>query len=154
MLSSDAIWPLHHSITSPPFLRSSFPLPPLLNSSLLLPLSSQEALGRSAALAELRALDGLSEVKSEVEALLDAAVANAAKEEAEEPVQHDLKLHRVFVGNPGTGAGNTQGRPRVDPMAQRNVLRAPHARAMRAPHRVSQPSVTAPSHSTVTPLRR
>lgn len=64
----------------------------------------QEALERSAALAELRALEGLAEVKADVEALVEAAVANAAQEDADEPLFREAKLHRVFVGNPGTGA--------------------------------------------------
>jgi hypothetical protein len=62
------------------------------------------------ALAQLRAMRGLGQVKGAVESLLELVRTNAELEEQERPVR-DLNLNRVFVGNPGTGGwGRSCGR--------------------------------------------
>jgi SpoVK/Ycf46/Vps4 family AAA+-type ATPase len=51
---------------------------------------------------KLQAMEGLREVKQQVEALLRLVLENFKREMNEEPVV-DVMLNRVFLGNPGTG---------------------------------------------------
>ena len=53
-------------------------------------------------LLELNAMIGLEDVKKSVRALMQLAEHNIAAEESNEPII-DIILHRMFLGNPGTG---------------------------------------------------
>ncbi len=64
--------------------------------------ATREAFERSAAWAELQAMEGLEEVKQSVRQLMELAVQNAEREEEEKPVLQ-VALNRLFLGNPGTG---------------------------------------------------
>ncbi len=55
---------------------------------------------KSQAIAELRALIGLEEVKKRVDQLVETANLNLDREAAGQAIQ-DVKLHKVFLGNPG-----------------------------------------------------
>lgn len=59
-------------------------------------------LSSSDALRELAAMQGLESVKASVESLLQLIRTNADREEMELRM-HDVSLHRVYMGNPGTG---------------------------------------------------
>lgn len=69
---------------------------------LLGPKASEAALQQSEAYAELQGLEGLREVKEEVDAILGIVITNAGLEEEGKPPL-ELNLNRLFFGNPGTG---------------------------------------------------
>jgi hypothetical protein len=52
------------------------------------------------AIAELRSMIGLDEVKTKMEQLVAIANSNLDREAAGQPLQ-DVKLHKAFIGNPG-----------------------------------------------------
>jgi len=67
---------------------------------LLGPFADESALSACTALQTLRAMEGLDEVKQEVEKLLRMVLQNAQRENAEKPLLK-ISLNRVFLGNPG-----------------------------------------------------
>jgi hypothetical protein len=66
---------------------------------LLGPKADERSLQSSSAWKELRGMEGLDEVKTSVQALLDLCVQNADREDREEPMLQ-VALNRIFVGNP------------------------------------------------------
>lgn len=77
--------------------------PPIMEfnrDDLLGPKADQTALESCAALANLMAMEGLQEVKDEINTLLQLVIQNAEREDAEKPML-EVTLNRVFLGNPG-----------------------------------------------------
>ena len=66
------------------------------------PKASKTQLQTCGAYNDLLNMEGLDEVKQEVDSLIDLMVSNADNEENEVALAH-VNLNRVFVGNPGTG---------------------------------------------------
>jgi len=66
------------------------------------PKASMEVLKKSEAWKSLSTMEGLEEVKNEIEMLISMVIVNAEREEMEVPLL-DVNLNRVFLGNPGTG---------------------------------------------------
>jgi hypothetical protein len=66
---------------------------------LLGPKADEHSLQASSAWKELRGMEGLEEVKTAVQALLDLCIQNADREDREERILH-VALNRIFVGNP------------------------------------------------------
>lgn len=90
-------------------LRSTFPtmsrgvdLMELSRDDLLGPKATEAALQSLDAWRDLKALEGLDEVKAELQKLLQLVILNADREEIEKPLL-DVTLNRIFLGNPGTG---------------------------------------------------
>jgi hypothetical protein len=69
---------------------------------LLGPFADEGAISGSKAWTQLKAMEGLQEVKEEMHKMLDLVMSNAVREDKELPMQK-ICLNRIFLGNPGMG---------------------------------------------------
>lgn len=69
---------------------------------LLGPFADEGAISGSKAWIQLKAMEGLLEVKEEMHKMLDLIMSNAVREDKELPMQN-ICLNRIFLGDPGMG---------------------------------------------------